>query len=498
MESLSASIRSLLPPRSPREPLLGVATRLPGQVRGGGGAGRLLATPAEAAERTAHRELAEAARGEGLVLYAQPIADAGDGGVVGHELLVRWQHPRRGLLLPEAFIPLAEANGLIVEIDRWVVGRAIDHLRRWRRRGYRGMLAVNVSVRSLEDASFVEELLDRVKTCREVRGHLVLERTETAETLCPTGVRKALARLRSAGVKVALDDFGAGHTSYEQLVGQSFDVLKVDRALLADIHRDRGAQTVVRSLLHMARSLGVTLVAEGVESEGQRAWLAAEGGMLVQGYAFGRPAPLPVAPRQPPGQQRARTRARRRRTDMGERAPFPVGLMATLMVVAQLLVGQAASPPSTASASAGAAQALTEVMVTDAGGQRLVGYGTVSGGKLTLRLSASGSRVVLALVAPDGTVQTVQAVRGGDGSLLVELPNGAHEPLQNYLQQQGIGLEVDAVNAADVAPGKSGEAPGQNGTAGNSGEAPGRTGSTPSGGSDQSHPTGSSSDAHGH
>jgi len=270
-------------------------TLLPPVVPGRAVARRQPAAGAEAAERATCRELKRALQRDALALHGQPVVDPRDGRVAGYEVLVRWEHPRRGRLLPGEFVPLAEKSDLIVDVDRWVVGHAIDYLRRWREHGYDGWLAVNVSVRSLENPSFVAELRDTLVATPELRGRLHLERTETAKPRRPRAVRSALADLRAAGARVSIDDFGTGFSSYGELLGLPFDTLKIDRLLLENIQHDPGAQETLRSLLRLGRSLGATVVAEGIETEGQRAWLAAEGGVLAQGYLLGKAEPLPGA-----------------------------------------------------------------------------------------------------------------------------------------------------------------------------------------------------------
>ena len=285
----AAADPSLSAAGAPRRPARSTGVARTG--RGATGVPAFAGEPASAPPWVTRGELGRALRENAFGLYLQPIADPGRGHVAGYEMLLRWRHAGRGLLLPEDFIPFAEATGFIVDIDRWVVEHAADYLWSWRRRGYDGWLAVNVSARSLEDAGFVADVTRIVEASPELPGHFLMELTETAQARNAEAVGAALASLRRAGVRIAIDDFGSGYTSLASLSDLGFDAIKIDRTLLTQLGSDRRVDAIVRSVIFLARELDVTVVAEGVECDAQRAWLAEYRNVLAQGYLLGRPAP---------------------------------------------------------------------------------------------------------------------------------------------------------------------------------------------------------------
>ncbi|MEJ2666468.1 MAG: EAL domain-containing protein [Deinococcales bacterium] len=251
------------------------------------------AVEAPAANRyTLLRELGQALHDDSLGLHLQAIANPADGRIAGYEALLRWPNEHRGLLLPNQFLPYAESSGLIVAIDRWVLRHAADHLRFWRRNGYDGWLAVNVSARSLEDPTYLDDIRTLAKAAPEIRGHVRLERTESSVIQKPESARACLAAVKALGIGVAIDDFGKGFTALGQLTQLDFDQIKIDAGLLRGVGVNPQAEAIVRSVLYLGRNIGVDVVAEGIESEAQRAWLAAEGGTLAQGFLLAEPTPM--------------------------------------------------------------------------------------------------------------------------------------------------------------------------------------------------------------
>lgn len=272
--------------------------------QGGGAAVRHYdpAMMAAAAERARLRGLLAGAleRGEFHLDY-QPLVEAAGGRPVGVEALLRW-HPAEvaAPVPPSVFIPLCEASGLILPIGRWVLLTACRQIRRWADAGGpRLELAVNVSPRQLRDPA----LLDDVRTVLESTGVdpalLVLEVTEGLLIEDMEYSRRVLTGLKRLGVRLALDDFGTGYSSLSYLNSLPFDVLKMDgsftRSLGAADRDNAGGQAVARAIIGLAHSLSMTLVAEGVETPAQHAWLAANGCGLIQGYLTGRPEPADTA-----------------------------------------------------------------------------------------------------------------------------------------------------------------------------------------------------------
>src|SRR4051794_18341449 len=234
-------------------------------------------------------ELRRAMEQRELVLFYQPKIDLRTGAVAGVEALVRWQHPRRGLVMPDRFVPLAEHTGLIAPFTRYVIDDALRQARRWADDGRPLSVAVNLAARNLGDL----ELFDDVR--RMLRDHgvpperLTLELTESAITTEPAHALTLLTRLRGAGVSLAIDDFGTGYTSLAQLKNLPVTELKIDRSFVGTMTTDRSNGLIVRSVVDLARNLGLETVAEGVEDADTFAALAANGCALAQGYHMSRP-----------------------------------------------------------------------------------------------------------------------------------------------------------------------------------------------------------------
>jgi len=226
-----------------------------------------------------------------LVLHYQPKVCLSTGQVCGAEALVRWQHPERGLLPPDQFIPLAEHTGLISALTRYVLDAALAQTRTWSDAGHRIPVAVNLSARNLLDERLIEEvigLLDRHGLPAEI---LDLEVTESAIITDPVRARRLLTRLHDLGVRIAIDDFGAGYTSLAQLKALPVTELKVDRSFVATMDSDSRNAMIVQSVVDLGHNLGLTAVAEGVETETSMAMLARYGCDVVQGYHLSRPLP---------------------------------------------------------------------------------------------------------------------------------------------------------------------------------------------------------------
>jgi diguanylate cyclase (GGDEF)-like protein/PAS domain S-box-containing protein len=225
-------------------------------------------------------------------LYYQPVVDAARLQAVGVEALLRWRHPERGLLTPSDFIHLAEITGIIGQVGPWALRTACGQAKRWHDQGYgRLMLSVNVSPRQFLEgdlaaqvASTLDETgLDPTLLELEITESLAMQRAETTSG--------TLARLKALGVRVAIDDFGTGYSSLAYLKRFPLDTLKIDRTFVQDIHDDPVAAAISRAVIVMAHTLKLRVVAEGVESEEQRDFLAANGCDFMQGYLFGRPVP---------------------------------------------------------------------------------------------------------------------------------------------------------------------------------------------------------------
>ena len=229
-----------------------------------------------------------------LVVHYQPIVGGSGGQVVGLEALVRWRDPEHGLVMPGDFIPLAEETGLIVPLGEEVLGAACRRMAAWVAQGLQpGRMAVNLSARQFRQRDLVETVQRTLHESGLPPRMLELEITETTAMDDVAFTREVLGRLRGLGVRSALDDFGTGYSSLSQLSTLPFDVLKIDRTFVAGIGRRSSAAAIVRAVIALGHELGLTVVAEGVETREEarlraRARLRSSAGLPVQPSAAGR------------------------------------------------------------------------------------------------------------------------------------------------------------------------------------------------------------------
>ncbi len=225
-----------------------------------------------------------------FVLHYQPQI-AADGAVVGAEALVRWQHPERGMVPPAEFIPLAEESGLILRLGRWVLETACAQLAAWAADPQRAHLtiAVNVSARQFRQDDFVSEVVDVLARSGADPARLELELTESSLVIDVEKVVAKMDALKARGVGFSLDDFGTGYSSLAYLKRLPLDQLKIDQGFVRDILIDPNDAAIARMIIVLAENLGLGVVAEGVESEAQREFLAQQGCRTYQGYLFSRP-----------------------------------------------------------------------------------------------------------------------------------------------------------------------------------------------------------------
>ena len=232
-------------------------------------------------------------RGE-LDVHYQPIVRIKTGEVSGFEALVRWHHPIRGLVSPAVFIPVAEEAGLIVDIGAWVLTRACRQLRAWDQvKGLEGVLTmgVNLSPEQLVDDRLLEMVRANLSTMDISPERMKLELTETALVENPEAVAKVLTELKTLGVQLALDDFGTGYSSLSYLHQFPFDVLKIDRSFVSDVDTSDRRRNLLGAIVNMGRSLGLSVIAEGIETEGELQVLAEMQCDYAQGYLIARPVP---------------------------------------------------------------------------------------------------------------------------------------------------------------------------------------------------------------
>ena len=237
--------------------------------------------------------LAQAVRGGEFVLHFQPQLALADGALMGIEALLRWQHPERGLIGPEAFIPLAEARRLILPIGQWVLHEALRCAVRWHASGLaRVPVAVNLSTLQFQARGFVETVERAIAEAGAEGRMLELELTERMLMEDVASVRASLERLKAIGVGIAVDDFGTGYTSLAHLKHLPIDRLKIDRSFIADLPADAGSAAVARAIIQLGKSLNLQVVAEGVETAAQREWVREHGCDAQQGFFEGQPMAL--------------------------------------------------------------------------------------------------------------------------------------------------------------------------------------------------------------
>jgi diguanylate cyclase (GGDEF)-like protein len=227
-------------------------------------------------------------QGDQLQVYYQPLYDAESKAIAGTEALVRWDHPKQGLLCPAAFIPIAEESGLIEPLGEWVLRTACAAAASWPDQS----LAVNVSVVQLRNPAFGWQVLSILRTAGLQPSRLELEITETAFLESFEQCEVNLKVLRAAGVRIALDDFGTGYSSFSLLRDYQVDRLKIDRSFTSGIDIASAGSAIIQAIINLARSSGLKVTAEGVETAEQSRFLSAAGCDELQGYLMSRPITL--------------------------------------------------------------------------------------------------------------------------------------------------------------------------------------------------------------
>ena len=241
-------------------------------------------------------ELARAMADDEIVMYYQPQVQLGTGEVTGVEALVRWQHPEHGLLPPSAFIPAAERTGLIRQLTAHVLDKAAAQLARWRTEGLDLQVAVNLSARNLLDRDFVDVVRETLVRHQVPAAALELEITETMAMVDPNRSIEVLGALDRLGVRLAVDDYGTGYSSLAYLQRLPVQRLKIDRSFVSHLTSDEASAVIVRSTIDLARNLGLSVVAEGVEDDATLNTLRDMRCESAQGFGLGRPVPADQVP----------------------------------------------------------------------------------------------------------------------------------------------------------------------------------------------------------
>jgi EAL domain-containing protein (putative c-di-GMP-specific phosphodiesterase class I) len=231
-------------------------------------------------------------RGE-FVLHYQPKVNIVTGRFSGMEALIRWQHPTRGLVSPEQFIGVAEESGLLNPISKWIIGSVSRQVRRWCDLGIGPVsAAINLSASFFQHADFEGTIEGALQETGIPPECLELELTEATLMSDPQLVLGSMAAMKALGLQLSIDDFGIGYSSLSYLKKLPVDKLKIDQSFIRNIASDTDNMAVVRAVLNIGRSMQLKVIAEGVETASQLAWLQREGGEEAQGFYFSRPLPV--------------------------------------------------------------------------------------------------------------------------------------------------------------------------------------------------------------
>ena len=292
--SISASIGIAAGDRPTGEELLRDADIALYRAKGAGRDQSVLferAMQSAARERLALKSDLETAleRSEFFLLY-HPIFDLDRVQVQGVEALLRWEHPTKGTIMPDVFIPVLEESGLIVEVGRWVLNEACRQAGAWHKQGHRTSVSVNVSMRHLESDQLVDDVREALRIGDFDPSMLILEVTESVLMKDAEATVARLNRLKQLGVMVAIDDFGTGYSSLAYLRQFPVDVLKIDRSFVAEMSRSPDAAALIHALVELGRTLGLVTLAEGIEEQNQLDGLRVEQCDQGQGFIFSRPA----------------------------------------------------------------------------------------------------------------------------------------------------------------------------------------------------------------
>ena len=236
-------------------------------------------------------ELRQAIDREELVLYYQPKAVLEGGSVCGVEALIRWQHPQRGLVPPDEFIPTAQETGLIKPLTRYVIDHALKQIVGWKEQGLVLSVSVNLATRNLIDTSFPDEVAALLGKWKVDPSLLEFEITESAVLDDPFRTKVVLERLDKMGIRISIDDFGTGYSSLAYLKDLPVSEIKIDRSFVINMHKNDDDRVIVQSTIDLGRNLGLDVIAEGVETKAAWNSLKKMGCGMVQGFFYGRPMP---------------------------------------------------------------------------------------------------------------------------------------------------------------------------------------------------------------
>jgi len=234
-------------------------------------------------------ELRQAIKQNELILHYQPKIDMKEKHIIGVEALIRWQHPEKGFMAPDLFIPMAEKTGLVHPLTYWVLNEALAQISQWHQQGLELVIAVNLAVQNLLDAQLVDMIAKGLQDYKVDPSWLMLEITESSLMVDPVRAQKTLQQLHTMGIRLSIDDFGTGHSSLAYLKDLPVDELKIDQSFILNMSSDETQAMIVRTTIGLAHNLGLTTTAEGVETEVVWEQLQALGCDVAQGYFMSRP-----------------------------------------------------------------------------------------------------------------------------------------------------------------------------------------------------------------
>jgi diguanylate cyclase (GGDEF)-like protein/PAS domain S-box-containing protein len=263
--------------------------------KGGSGSSRYVISARESYDSTAKLQfvtrLRKAVESQRWTLYYQPIIELSTGKMTGVEALIRWIEPDGTIVLPNEFIPIAEELGLIEQIGDWVVNELVYQVLAWRELDIDLEVGFNLSPRQFWQPDLAERILTQIRSGGIDPSRIVVEVTESSAMLDPDRAQGILLELRGGGLKIAIDDFGTGYSSLSRLREMPVRVLKIDRSFVSTVDLDPQAASIMSAFLELSRGLGMTTLAEGIETEGELAFLREHGCELGQGFLFSRPVP---------------------------------------------------------------------------------------------------------------------------------------------------------------------------------------------------------------
>jgi len=251
-------------------------------------------TPSQRPSKHLMTELRQAIIGDQLFLAYQPKVNLSGAYVTGVEALARWQHPERGVIAPDEFIPVAERTGLIIPLTLWVLQRALTQCREWLEQGLNLTVAVNLTMWNLETQELPDQIAGLLRDTAVPAENLELEITESSIMGDPQKVIATLNNIRSLGVRLAIDDFGTGYSSFAYLTKLPVKSIKIDKSFVLRLDTNRDNALVVRSIIDLSHNLGLKVVAEGVETSAARDMLKSFGCDEAQGYFYSRPQPADI------------------------------------------------------------------------------------------------------------------------------------------------------------------------------------------------------------